>query len=272
MSHCSCQSHKQHSLLPAVHRILSITRHTPLEWNFRVAVDYPAQLGQFVEVSLPGVGEAPISVSDCGEGWMDLLIRKVGQVTNALFTLKEGDNIWLRGCYGHGYPLDAFKHKPLLIVAGGTGVAPVKGLMRYFVEHPDEIASMDMILGYKNRDCVLYKEEMAGWTGKHNLILTLDEGEASDAYQIGRVTDRLNEMTLQSPDTMQAIVVGPPVMIKFTVQMLLEKGLTAEQIWVDYERRMACSVGKCGHCRMGDIYVCVDGPVFNYATAQAFAD
>ncbi|EBH8194641.1 anaerobic sulfite reductase subunit B, partial [Salmonella enterica subsp. enterica serovar Typhimurium str. UK-1] len=190
MSHCSCHDKPQHSLLPAAYRILSITRHTPLEWNFRVAVDFPAHWGQFVEVSLPRVGEAPISVSDYGDGWIDLLIRNVGKVTSALFTLKEGDNVWLRGCYGNGYPVDTLRHKPLLVVAGGTGVAPVKGLMRYFVENPQEIGQLDMILGYKNRDCVLYKEEMATWRGKHNLVLTLDEGEADDRYQIGRVTDR----------------------------------------------------------------------------------
>lgn len=223
MSHCSCHDKPQHSLLPAAYRILSITRHTPLEWNFRVAVDFPAHWGQFVEVSLPRVGEAPISVSDYGDGWIDLLIRNVGKVTSALFTLKEGDNVWLRGCYGNGYPVDTLRHKPLLVVAGGTGVAPVKGLMRYFVENPQEIGQLDMILGYKNRDCVLYKEEMATWRGKHNLVLTLDEGEADDRYQIGRVTDRLADMTLSDIDTMQAIVVGPPIMITFTVKMLLQK-------------------------------------------------
>ncbi|UUL27771.1 anaerobic sulfite reductase subunit AsrB [Escherichia albertii] len=272
MSPCTCHNKKQHNLLPVAYRILNITRHTPLEWNFRVSVDFPAKFGQFVEVSLPRTGEAPISISDYGDGWIDLLIRKVGKVTNEIFTLKEGDNLWLRGCYGNGYPIDAFRHKPLLIIAGGTGVAPVKGLMRYFVENPDEITHMDMILGYKNRDCVLYKDEMEGWDNIHNLILTLDEGEADERYHIGRVTDRLAELTLRRTDNMQAIVVGPPVMIKFTVQMLLQKGLRPEQIWVDYERRMACSVGKCGHCRMGDVYVCVDGPVFNYDIARKFAD
>ena len=272
MSTCSCHDKTAHSLLPVASPILSITRHTALEWNFRVAVDFPARVGQFVEVSLPMVGEAPISVSDCGSGWIDLLIRKVGKVTQALFTLHEGDTLWLRGCYGNGYPLEDFRHKPLLIVAGGTGVAPVTGLMRYFVSHPQEIARMDMILGYKNRDCVLYRDEIPRWGAAHNLIVTLDEGDADAQYRSGRVTDHL--ATLEIPDigALQAIVVGPPLMIKFTVQMLLQRGLKAEQIWVDYERKMACSVGKCGHCRMGEVYVCVDGPVFNYATARHFAD
>ncbi|MFI0561181.1 anaerobic sulfite reductase subunit AsrB, partial [Escherichia coli] len=115
MSTCSCHDKEKHSLLPAAYRIISITRHTPQEWNFRVEVDFPARWGQFVEVSLPCVGEAPISVSDCGEGWIDLLIRNVGKVTGALFTLREGDRVWLRGCYGNGYPVDAFRHKSLVV-------------------------------------------------------------------------------------------------------------------------------------------------------------
>lgn len=272
MSQCSCNHKGQNSLLPSAYQIIDITRHTNLEWNFRVKIDFPAKFGQFVEVSLPRIGEAPISISDCGDGWIDLLIRRVGKVTNALFSLKAGDNLWLRGCYGNGYPLDTLVHKPLLIVAGGTGVAPVKGLMRYFVENPEEITHMDMILGYKNRDSVLYKDEMKDWNKTHNLILTLDEGEPDDNYRIGRVTEHLENMTLPHINCMQAIVVGPPIMIKLTVQMLLKKGLLPKQIWVDYERRMACSVGKCGHCRMGDTYVCVDGPIFNYAVAQQLAD
>lgn len=272
MSHqCTCNK-PEHALLPSSYRIIDIKKHTELEWNFRVATDFPAQLGQFVEVSLPLVGEAPISVSDCGDGWMDLLIRNVGKVTSALFQLHIGDSLWLRGSYGHGYPLEAFRHKPLLVVAGGTGVAPVKGLLRYFSENPAEIAHLDMILGYKNRDSILYKDEMPLWRKTHNLILTLDEGEADEQHRIGRVTDYLQTLAIPQPELTQAIVVGPPIMIKFTVQMLLDRGFTPENIWVDYERRMACSVGKCGHCRMGEVYVCVDGPVFNYAQAQAFAD
>lgn len=272
MSH-QCTSHKsEHALQPTAYKIIDIDKHTALEWNFRVATHFPTQLGQFVEVSLPLIGEAPISVSDCGDGWIDLLIRNVGKVTSALFQLKVGDNLWLRGSYGKGYPLEALRNKPLLVVAGGTGVAPVKGILRYFSENPSEIANLDMILGYKNRDSVLYKQEMMQWRDVHNLILTLDEGEKDELHRVGRVTEHLETLAIPNPELTQAIVVGPPIMIKFTVQMLRNRGLSPEQIWVDYERRMACSVGKCGHCRMGEVYVCVDGPVFNYAQAQAFAD
>ncbi|MFM2481397.1 anaerobic sulfite reductase subunit AsrB [Celerinatantimonas sp. YJH-8] len=272
MSH-ACQCHtSEHDLMPAPYSIMTIEKHTPLEWTFRVQTDLPAQLGQFVEVSLPLVGEAPISVSDCGDGWMDLLIRNVGKVTSALFAKHPGETIWLRGSYGHGYPIDTFRYQKLLIVAGGTGVAPVKGLLRYFSEHPEEIEQLDMILGYKNQESVLYKREMPLWRETHHLTVTLDEGQSDGPYRIGRVTEPLQELDIRDIHATRAIVVGPPIMIKFVVQMLQDKGFKAEQIWVDYERRMACSTGKCGHCRMGNIYVCVDGPVFNYAQAQNFID
>jgi anaerobic sulfite reductase subunit B len=253
-------------------KIIAIEKYTPSEWNFRVETDLPAQFGQFVEVSLPFFGEAPISVSDYGEGWMDLLIRNVGKVTGALFKLNVGDTLGLRGCYGKGYPIEIFRHKPLLVIAGGTGVAPVKGLLRYFDENPSEMPHLDMILGYKNRDNILYNTEMEQWRHRHHLILTLDDGEENEYHRIGRVTDHLKNLDIPHPELRHAIVVGPPVMIKFTVQMLCDRGFAPEHIWVDYERRMACSVGKCGHCRMGDVYVCVDGPVFNFAKAQKFAD
>ncbi|CAG9295704.1 anaerobic sulfite reductase subunit AsrB [Celerinatantimonas diazotrophica] len=267
---CLCQTN-QPELMSSPYPIIAIEKHTQLEWTFRIQTDLPAQLGQFVEVSLPMIGEAPISVSDCGDGWIDLLIRNVGKVTGALFEKQIGDVFWLRGSYGHGYPLERFMHQNLLVVAGGTGVAPVKGLLRYFSENPSEINRLDMILGYKNRQSVLYKDEMSLWDKVHHLIVTLDEGEADEHFSLGRVTDHLRHLKLDVATT-SVIVVGPPVMIKFVVQMLEDKGFQKEQIWVDYERRMACSTGKCGHCRMGSVYVCVDGPVFNYATAQSFID
>ncbi|MFM2486949.1 anaerobic sulfite reductase subunit AsrB [Celerinatantimonas yamalensis] len=268
-----CQCHpSDHDLMPAPYSILAIEKHTAQEWTFRIKTDLPAKLGQFVEVSLPLVGEAPISVSDYGDGWMDLLIRHVGKVTSALFEKQVGEHVWLRGSYGNGYPIDTFRHQKLLIVAGGTGVAPIKGLLRYFSEHPEEIEQLDIILGYKNFESVLYKQDMQLWDYVHHLIVTLDEGQADEHYRIGRVTEHLQHLNISDMDATKVIVVGPPVMIKFVVQMLQDKGVKAEQIWVDYERRMACSTGKCGHCRMGNVYVCVDGPVFNYAQAQCFID
>lgn len=279
---CTCkdETKQDNSLLPKAYSILSITKHTANEWNFRVQRDFDVHFGQFVEVSLPMVGEAPISVSDYGTethagqevNYVDLMIRNVGKVTSELFKLKAGNKVWMRGVHGNGYPMDAYQGKHMIVVAGGTGVAPVKGLMNHFCLHPQKIEKMDMILGFKNTEAVLYKDQLREWAQVQNLIPTLDDGSDDSFYQSGLVTAHLNSLDYSDIDNIQAIVVGPPIMIKFTVQGLLAKGLSKEQIWVDYERRMACAVGKCGHCRIGEKYVCVDGPVFRFDQAEDLVD
>ncbi len=268
---CNCGRYNN-TLLPKAYKILEITRYTDTEWNFRVEKDFPARLGQFVEVSLPMYGEAPISVSDCGEDYIDLLIRKVGKVTNKLFELNVGDCVWMRGVHGNGYPINDYNGKHLIVIAGGTGVAPVKGLIQHFSEQPKLLSGMDAILGFRNQNAVLYRQCMPLWRDNINLITTLDEGDANNDFCIGRVTDYFEQLDLSQLENTQAIVVGPPIMIKFAVQALLNKGLKKEQIWVDYERKMACAVGKCGHCRIGDKYVCVDGPVFRFDQAEYLVD
>ncbi|WP_122035206.1 anaerobic sulfite reductase subunit AsrB [Aliivibrio sp. EL58] len=265
---CKCEN----KLLPQAYKILEITKHTDIEWNYRVECDFYVTYGQFVELSLPLFGEAPISVSDFGEGYIDLLIRKVGKVTNELFSLKEGDSVWMRGAHGNGYPLEKYHHKHLIVFAGGTGVAPVKGLISHFCKQPLLTKFMDIVVGFKNDKAVLYKEEMKHWDESINLICTLDEASENPFYQAGLVTKYIDSLDLSNIKDVQLIVVGPPIMIKFVVQAFQKRGLSEGQIWVDYERRMACAVGKCGHCRIGDKYVCIDGPVFQYDEAQAMID
>lgn len=273
-----CQCHNKHhgeaanKLLPTAYDILAIEKHTELEWTFRVAKDFDVHYGQFVEISLPLAGEAPISVSDYGDDYIDLLIRKVGQVTDKLFALRPGDKVWMRGVHGNGYPMAEYEQKQLIVIAGGTGVAPVKGLLSHFCRHPESVKQLDMILGFKNREAVLFQPDLTLWRQRQNLIVTLDEGEPDEQFCVGRVTDYIDQLDFSAPEAIQAIVVGPPIMIKFVVLGLLERGLSKEQIWVDYERRMACAVGKCGHCRIGDKYVCLDGPVFRFDQAQYMID
>jgi len=247
----------ENRLLPKAYSILAIERHTELEWNFRVSRDFDVHYGQFVEISLPTIGEAPISVSD---------------YTDALFALDVGDKVWMRGVHGNGYPLETYRNQHLIVVAGGTGVAPVKGLLRRFSKHPEQVKSLDMILGFKNEQAVLYRHEMPLWAEQQNLIVTLDEGKESERFRIGRVTDYIDQLDLADKEDIQVIVVGPPIMIRFVVLAFLERGIPKDRIWVDYERRMACAVGKCGHCRMGDTYICVDGPVFRFDQAQHLID
>ncbi|MHC0520664.1 iron-sulfur cluster-binding protein, partial [Vibrio harveyi] len=156
--------------------------------------------------------------------------------------------------------------------AGGTGVAPVKGLINYFHNNPSDVKKMSLILGFKNQDAVLYKNDLLNWSYSNHVITTLDDGGDEHFYESGLVTEHISKLDLSDKENIRVIVVGPPIMIKFVVQDFLSRGIQEDQIWVDYERRMACSVGKCGHCRIGDKYVCLDGPVFRYDHARTMID
>ena len=113
-------------LTPKACKIIDIKKESNLEYTFRVETDIKVKHGQFLQLSIPKIGEAPISVSGFGDGYLDFTIRSVGKVTDKIFTLKSGDTLFLRGAYGKGWPLEKFKDKNLIIVAGGTGVAPVR--------------------------------------------------------------------------------------------------------------------------------------------------
>ena len=148
--------------LPTVHKLLFIEKVTELEWLFRVEYKKGSvEAGQFMQVSLPGVGEAPISIAnfDLEEGYLDFLIRKVGKVTDKIFELKAGDRIFLRGPYGHGFPIEQYKNKHIVMVVGGSGIAPVRPIIEYFTKHPNEMKSFKIIVGYKNYESVIFEKE-----------------------------------------------------------------------------------------------------------------
>lgn len=258
--------------IPFLSEIKDVIKHTDLEYTFRMAFKGAVKPGQFFEVSLPKYGEAPISVSGIGDGTVDLTIRKVGKVTNEIFENYIGDHLFLRGPYGNGFDIDQYKGKELIIVAGGTGVSPVKGIIDYFAAHHKEAQKVTVIAGFKSPKDMLFKNEVKVWADNLDLILTVDDNLGDDSFQTGLVTKYIPELSIDYMDQVEAIVVGPPVMMKFSVQELLKKGLKEEQIWVSHERKMCCGIGKCGHCKIDDTYICLDGPVFNYIKGKQLID
>lgn len=259
-------------LTPKSYEIISVTHETNCEYTFRVATDIVPEHGQFLQLSLPKIGEAPISVSGFGLGYMDFTIRAVGKVTDELFKLQSGDKIFLRGAYGKGWPVEKFKNKNLIIIAGGTGVAPVRSMINKFYIEEDYVKSLNLIFGFKNADSILFKPELDKWKEKFNTIYTLDKGE-KDGWEQGLVTNHLSKLPLDSfEDNYEVIIVGPPVMMHFTALEMLKLGVPEEKIWVSFERKMSCAVGKCGHCRIDETYVCLEGPVFNYTKAKSLLD
>lgn len=258
--------------IPFQSEIKEVIRHTDIEYTFRMAYEGAVKPGQFFEVSIPKYGEAPISVSGIGKGTVDLTIRRVGKVTEEVFERYVGDPLFLRGPYGNGFDINDYKGRDLVIVAGGTGLSPVRGVVEYFADYTDEVKSLTVIAGFKSPDDVLFKADLEAWKEKMNLIVTVDQAGENPDYPEGLVTKYIPELSFKDVNDVNAIVVGPPMMMKFSVAAFLDSGFPEENIWISQERKMCCGIGKCGHCKIDDTYVCVDGPVFNYVKGKTLVD
>ena len=257
--------------LPFASEILDVIKHTGKEYTFRMAFKGEVKPGQFFEVSIPKYGEAPISVSGIGDGFVDLTIRKVGRVTNEVFERYKGQNLLLRGPYGNGFDVDLYKDGDVVVVAGGTGVSPVRGVIQALSEMPDA-QDKYVIAGFRSPDDMLFRDDLKAWDEKLKLTLTVDGAPEGYTGNIGLVTKYIEGLPLKDPANAKAVVVGPPPMMKFTIIELQKKGFKDSNITVSHERKMCCGLGKCGHCRVNDTYICLDGPVFNYEFAKNFVD
>ena len=260
-------------MLPKPHKILSVLKETKSEYTFRVEYHGETQHGQFFQLSIPKVGEAPISVSGKGEGYVEFTIRKVGRLTQGVFGLQAGDTLFMRGPYGKPFPIEQFKEKDLVVVCGGTGMAPVKTMLNYFCDHPDEISSLYLIAGFKDIDCVLFTDELENFRvqEKFHTICTLDNS-AAPGFETGMVTAHIPKVPFGEFADYNVVIVGPPVMMHFAALECLKNGAAEDKIWVSFERKMSCAVGKCGHCKINETYVCLEGPVFNYSFAKGLFD
>ena len=169
--------------IPFRSEIKEVIRHTDIEYTFRMEYTGDVRPGQFFEVSIPKYGEAPISVSGIGDGFVDLTIRRVGKVTNEVFEQYEGDTLLLRGPYGNGFDLEIYKNKELVIVAGGTGVSPVRGVIDHFARNPQTAKSVTVIAGFKSPHDILFRRDLKLWEKNLNLILTVDSREGDASYR-----------------------------------------------------------------------------------------
>lgn len=252
--------------------ILDIKQHTDIEYTFRLSFVGDVKPGQFFELSLPMYGEAPISVSGIGEGYVELTIRKVGVVTDEVFTYEVGQSLFMRGPYGNGFDIENYKDKELIIVSGGTGLSPVRGVVDYFAKNSNEVVNFTLISGFKSENDVLFKDDIKVWEKNIDLILTVDSAKEGYIGNTGLVTKYIPNIDIKDMDSVQIIVVGPPMMMKFAVLEFLKLGIKEENIWISQERKMCCGVGKCGHCKIDDTYICLDGPVFNYSKGKFLRD
>ncbi|GIM27509.1 anaerobic sulfite reductase subunit B [Clostridium polyendosporum] len=258
--------------MPFQSEILDVKQHTEIEYTFRMSFKGDVKPGQFFEVSIPKYGEAPISVSGIGKDYVELTIRRVGVVTNEIFSYYVGQKLFIRGPYGNGFDIQNYRDKEIIVVAGGTGLSPVRGIVEYFSKNPGDANRFTLISGFKSPNDMLFKDDIKQWEKNMDLILTVDTAPEGYNGNVGLVTKYVSTLRIDDIDSVQVIVVGPPMMMKFTVQEFLKRGIKEENIWISQERKMCCGVGKCGHCKIDDTYICLDGPVFNYTKGKLLID
>jgi len=258
--------------LPEMATIVRTEPMTALERFIEVKLDSGRELGhmpgQFVEVSVIGVGEAPISVSSSPtqNGSFQMVVRNVGNVTRALHGLNPGDKVGIRGPFGTHFPVDGeMKGKDLLFVCGGLGLVPVRSAINYVLDNRGDYGDVTILFGAKGPAERLFQDEVQRWTSLENVTYdeTVDRGDETWTGKVGVITTLMTDMTVDPRRTV-AIICGPPVMYKFAIMSLYKMGMVDKSIFVSLERNMKCGVGKCGHCQINELYVCQDGPVFRF--------
>ena len=230
--------------------------------------------GQFVIFSLPGVGEATFSLSSTPtrRDFIEFGIRKVGTFTEALFKLKKGDTIDIRGPYGDGFEMEDLRGRDLIIISGGLGAVPLRSVLLYIEDRREEYDKVFFLNGARSPKDMLYKRDFIAMAQRQiiDTHLAVDEDDTGEwPYNVGFVTQlipKLGEM-INSENT-TAIICGPPVMYKFVIQELLKLNIPKDQILMTLERRMKCGQGHCGHCAVEGRYTCLEGPVFTYYDVQ----
>ena len=260
--------------VPKLATIVKKTPMTPNEILFEIKLNDGSELGhkpgQFVEISVFGVGEAPISVSSppTKKGTFELCVRKVGNVTGKLHTLNAGDMVGVRGPFGTGFDADFLKGKDLLFIAGGLGIAPLRSLFNYVLDNRRDYGRVILLYGCKEPRELLFGDEMVALAERDDVEFkpTVDWCPENEVWtgNVGVITTLIPQVNFDAEST-YAIVVGPPIMYKFVIADLKKRNVPDDHIILSLERRMKCGVGKCGHCQINQLYVCKDGPVFSYS-------
>ncbi len=268
-------------LIPQVCEIVDIRQDTPDVKTFRVLTldgqkPFVHKPGQCAMLSMPGVGEALFSItsSPTKKEYVEFSIKKCGCVTEWIHGVEVGQQITVRGPYGNGFPVETeFKGKDMLFIAGGIGLAPVRSVINYVRDNRANYGKVDIVYGSRSKeDLVHYQEIINEWMTDPsiNVHLTIDREQEGWDGHVGFVPTYVKELGFEPNKT--AVLCGPPIMIKFTLQGLGELGFNKEQVYTTLELRMKCGIGKCGRCNVGSKYVCKDGPVFRMDQLDALPD
>jgi NAD(P)H-flavin reductase len=257
---------------PVLSEILEVIEESPTIKTFvlKPSKPIPFEAGQFMEVTVPGLGEAPFTPSSNPRvtETLEFTIMRAGKVTGVLHEMKKGETVGVRGPMGKGYPLDDFRGKEILIVGGGVGLAPLRSLFLALCNRLDDFKKILFCYGAKTPADIIYKSLILDkWhkidPAKIQFRLSVDVGESSWTGNVGVVTTVVKDLGLDMPNSV-GVVCGPPVMMKFATLRLVELGFPDQTIYLSMEKNMSCGIGKCGHCMLGEYLVCRDGPVLTY--------
>lgn len=234
------------------------------------------QPGQFVQLSLVGVGECPISIcsSPTRGNSFQLCVRRAGEVTTHIHRLQPGQVVGVRGPLGRGFDLNDLYGNDLLIVAGGLGLAPARSLIQYVLDERSRFGQFHLLYGARHPSELLFREDLAAWRENPDVDfhLTVDRPDEAWRGKVGVVTTLFRALPPLDPRSTRVVVIGPPVMFKFVVLEVLGRRIPQNYIYCSLERRMKCGIGKCGHCQVNHVYVCMDGPVFIYGRLKALRE
>ncbi|HVP58451.1 MAG TPA: FAD/NAD(P)-binding protein [bacterium] len=257
---------------PITSEILEVIEESPTIKTFvlKPSEKIPFEAGQFMEVTVPGLGEAPFTPSSNPKvtETLEFTIMRAGRVTGVLHTMKKGDTVGVRGPMGKGYPLDLYKGKEILIVGGGVGLAPLRSLFLALTNRLDDFKKILFCYGAKTPQDMIYKPLILDqWPrmnpAKIEFRLSVDIGDPTWKGNVGVVTTVVKDLGLDMAASV-AVVCGPPIMMKFATLKLVELGFPDRVIYLSMEKNMSCGIGKCGHCMLGQYMVCKDGPVLTY--------
>ncbi len=268
--------------LPDIARLLHVSDETPDTKTFtlrfrdrRDSNGFRFLPGQFLELSVFGYGEAPfcIASSPTRPGTFQTTVRRTGQLTDALHTLRNGKEVGIRGPFGNGFDVEAARGKDLLFVAGGIGLPPLRSLIWNVLDERDRFGKVTILYGARTPTDLVYKQELEDWGKRPDIELhvTVDVADITWKGNVG-VVPILFDKTALHPASTLAYVCGPPIMIRFVIRDLLTRGFKEEAIISTLERMMQCGIGKCNHCAIGHRYVCRDGPVFNYGQIRGMIE
>jgi NAD(P)H-flavin reductase len=262
---------------PIPARILSTADETPTIRTFvlKPEKEIPFLAGQFIELTVPGFGEAPFtpSSSQFVRDTIEMTILRVGRATSALFGLKPGDTVGVRGPYGKRYPLDRFQGREVYIVGGGVGLAPLRALFLALTHEIDKYKRIYLRYGARTPADIVYKEQLKQWERmpKVDVDLSVDVSDEKWMRKVGVVTCLMDDVPCDTR-TAAAVVCGPPIMMKFVTKRLLDAGFAGDSIYLSMEKNMSCGVGQCRHCRVGSYLACKDGPVLTWDQVKDVED